>query len=93
MQKPTFYKVQAEMIYMEAKDFGYKMRDELVANEEDISLLDLEDTIYNHLISIPAYSSYPILCENEAQKAAKRVFDTFGSGGSHVFLSDGQFEE
>lgn len=93
MENISLYKAQAQMIYWEGRDFGYKILGEMISNEQPVSLIDLEEAIYHHLISIPAYANYTILCESEARKAAKRVFEKFGTGDSQVFLSDVPMEK
>ncbi len=70
-------KIESQFIYWEGREFGYKYISQIISNEEDISLQDLEEAIYNHLIAHTKWSNYTIICSNEAKKAANRVFENF----------------
>ena len=66
-----------DLIYIAGRDFGYQFLSEIISEGNDISLLMLEEAIYNHLIESPNFSYYTILCEKVSKQAAKRVFDKF----------------
>lgn len=59
-----------EGMYLEGRDFGY----DVVADNPDISKIELESEIYNYLMSLEIYRGYSKAVDTRSKMAAERVY-------------------
>lgn len=65
-------------MYLEGRDFGY----DVVADNPDISKIELESEIYNYLMSLEIYRGYTTAVDTRSNMAAERVYKMLHSRNS-----------